>query len=85
MAVLTNAEREDALREFLRRAFHETGATCNFDTVALRAAVDALDAWIETNGTAVNAALPEPFKSEGTLAQKSVLFSAVALKRAEVI
>jgi hypothetical protein len=47
----------------------------------LSAAVVATDAWIDANQVSFNNALPQPFKGNATLAQKTLLFCAVALMR----
>lgn len=47
----------------------------------LRAAVDATDQWIEDNASAFNAALPQPFRGSANLAQKTLLFCYVAMRR----
>lgn len=81
---LDNAGRNAALRDFLRKAFKETGALCAFDTTELRAAIDATDDWIDLNAGSFNAALPDPFKSVASAQQKTLLFCYVALKRAGI-
>lgn len=48
----------------------------------VQAAVAALDTWIADNATALNAALPQPFRSQATAAQKAALLAFVALRRA---
>lgn len=58
--------------------------TGNFTKNDLKAAVDATDSWIDDNQTGYNNALPEPFKSEATQAQKTLLFCAVAAMRVGV-
>lgn len=51
----------------------------------LSAAVDATDAWIETNQTSFNNALPTNFKNNATLIQKTFLFCYVAMRRAGIL
>lgn len=48
----------------------------------IKAAIDAIDAFIETNATAFNNAFPAEFKAAATAAQKAVIVGYVALKRA---
>ncbi len=48
----------------------------------LRAAIDATDSWIEANQGSLNAALPQPFRSAASTAQKTFLFCYVAMRRA---
>ena len=57
----------------------------------LRAAVDAVDNWIEAaSGQAApsvgfNQALPQPFRSQATLSQKTLLLCWVAMRRAGLL
>lgn len=48
----------------------------------LRAAVDAADDWIEANAASYNSALPQPFRGNANLAQKTLLLCWVAMRRA---
>lgn len=50
----------------------------------LRDAVNATDTWIDDNQVAYNAALPVAARTALTLAQKTLLFCAVALARVDV-
>jgi hypothetical protein len=51
----------------------------------LRQAVDATDAWIDANQAAFNTALPAAFRNNATLAQKTLLFCYVAMRRAGIL
>jgi hypothetical protein len=82
---LTSEQRAENAREFVRKAFVESGATATVDHTEVVAAVAAMDDWIEANGAAINAALPLPFRTTATAAQKTLLFCFVALKRAGMI
>lgn len=53
-----------------------------FSKADLLAAATAIDAWFDTNAASINAALPQPFKTAATLAQKTSLTLAVARARA---
>jgi len=55
--------------------------TCRFTKLDLSAAADAADDWCTTNAASYNTALPEPFKSTATPAQKAALLAYVALAR----
>ncbi len=81
MAVLSDENREKVWRGLMRywSVFREHLG--DFTKADLRAAVNATDQWQEDNQTSFNGALPELFKSEATLAQKTLLFCAVALAR----
>jgi len=50
----------------------------------LRAAVDAIDDWIETNKTAFNSAIPQPSRSSLTAKQKAKLLMIVVAERFKV-
>jgi len=50
----------------------------------LLAAVGAMDDWIEAEQSAINAAFPAAFRENGTLAQKTLLFCAVAAARVSI-
>lgn len=47
----------------------------------LRAAVNAIDQWINDNAAALNAAIPQPARAQLTAAQKARLFAALCLRR----
>lgn len=48
----------------------------------LQAAISAADTWATNNSASFNQALPEPFKSTATAAQKAALLAYVCLRRA---
>ena len=48
----------------------------------LRAAVNAVDAWVDGNTASFNAALPEPFRSAATPEQKAMMLMFVVMRRA---
>jgi hypothetical protein len=50
----------------------------------LLSAVNATDTWIDNNQSAYNSALPEPFATDATLAQKTFLFCVVAIARVSI-
>lgn len=78
MAVLPTLDRDRIWRWFMRRNLE----ACGFTKTELRAAVDATDAWIDTNTASYNTALPAAFRTGATLAQKTALFCFVAERRA---
>jgi hypothetical protein len=85
MAVMTDSDRVDAMKKFVQKTFVEMNNSAKVSTVDVKAAVDATDAWIDANQGAYNAALPAPFSTQATTAQKTILFAYVALKRAGLI
>jgi hypothetical protein len=65
----------------LQRDMRDTGGFWNNLTKAdLLAAVNAADDWRNTNATAYNTALPDPFKTNATAAQKSMLLCYVIMR-----
>ena len=80
MATLPTEDRQRIWRGLMRywSSLKEVQAWSKAD---LQAAVNATDAWIDANQSSYNSALPEPFKSNATLAQKTILFCAVAAMR----
>lgn len=57
----------------------------SFTKTDLAAAVTAADAWADTNATSYNTALPVPFRTTATAAQKSILLAYVCMKRTGVL
>jgi hypothetical protein len=84
MAVLPDADRA-AVRDAVMRLAPALLGGCAFTKPELRAAVDATDAWIDSNQTSFNTALPVAFRNSATLTQKTLVFCYVAMKRAGVI
>jgi len=56
----------------------------HLDKVELRAAVDAIDDWADTNAASFNIALPLQYRTSATADQKALLFAAVLMRRAGV-
>jgi len=54
---------------------------CGITKVDLRAAVDALDSFLDTNAAAINSAIPQPARGSLTTAQKARLLALVTLRR----
>ena len=78
MAVLPPLDRDRVWRWFMR----QNTEPCNFTKADLAAAVDATDTWIDNNAAALNTALPQPFRGQASLTQKTLLFCYVAMRRA---
>lgn len=51
---------------------------------SLKAAAIAANQWVDDNAASFNAALPQPFKRDATIAQKNALLWAVLRARYEV-
>ncbi len=80
MAVLSDADRAALWAEFQ--------ADCSrgreplpLSKTDLRAAVDAIDAWLNTNASGLNTAIPQPARGALTAAQKAKLLKFVVTKR----
>ena len=78
MAVLPDADRVVAWQEFLRGNQAEWGALTKAD---IRAAVDALDDFLNTNASAINSAIPQPARAQLTTAQKARLLVFIVERR----
>jgi hypothetical protein len=78
---LSTEDRQRVQRGLMRYWSRIREATHGFDKADLLAAVAATDAWIEANQTSYNSALPAAFRTGATLAQKTLLFMAVAAAR----
>lgn len=84
MAELSTQDRQRVWRGLMRWWSNLREALGSFSKQDLRDAVNATDAWIEANQGSYNAALPQPFRGEATLIQKTILFCAVALARVDI-
>lgn len=80
MAVLSDAERAAIWADVMRQ-LSDAREPVAITKAELRAAVDALDTFLDTNAGAINAAIPQPARSSLTTAQKARLLAYVALKR----
>lgn len=80
MAVLSDADRVAVWAEWMRliSADHEL---CGITKADLRAAVNALDDWINANAAAINLAIPQPARSSLTSAQKARLLTLIVTRR----
>lgn len=78
---LSEQDRQRVHNGIMRYWSQEREAVTGITKTDLRAAINANDDWIDNNQAAFNAALPEPFRTQATLAQKTLLFCAVAAMR----
>lgn len=76
---LTDAEQLKIARQYGRKVFEEAFATANLSTADLKAAANDLEAFIVANATALNNALPVPFRTTASTTQKRLLFGLVAV------
>ena len=77
MAVLADADRKEIWAEFMR-APDDSPALTKAD---LRAAVDALDNFLNTNASAINTAIPQPARGALSTVQKAKLLMFVIRQR----
>jgi hypothetical protein len=80
MALLLAADRLEVWAEAMRTNREPIGIS----KVDLRAAVDAIDQWIEDNTVSFNTAIPLPARTSLTAKQKVLLFVTVLRRRFEV-
>lgn len=78
MAVLSDAKRLECWAEFMREDLGTLGALTKAD---LRAALNALDDFLNSNAATINAAIPQPARSALTTSQKARLLMFVVRKR----
>lgn len=77
MAVLPDGERLAVWAQWMRL----NTAACAITKVDLRAAVNALDDFLENNAAAINTAIPQPARGSLSSAQKAQILAYVALRR----
>lgn len=75
----------DVIAAAVQRKWSNLRDSCGFLKTDLAAAITATDSWQDTNAASFNAALPVNFRTNATLAQKTLVFCYVALKRAGII
>lgn len=82
MAVLDETNRARVCAQMMRQV--ELGSLTGITKTDLRAAVDGVDSWIDTNAAGYNSALPQPARGALTAQQKTLLLCWVAMRRAGV-
>ena len=84
MAILPDADRQALWARFMAE-MSSRREPCGFLTKAdLRAAVNAIDNWVEVNAAAFNQAVPFPARTQVTARQKAELLFLVVRRRFEV-
>ena len=82
MAILNNEDRKKTWAEFMTLGPHRTGQEFGGVVKAdLRAAVDGLDDFLNTNAALINAAIPQPARGALTVQQKALLLQLVISRR----
>jgi hypothetical protein len=77
MAVLSDADRAEVTAEFMQQAV----GPHTIHKADVRAAVNGLDDWYNTNAAAANQALPQPARGQMTLTDKALLSNLIVTKR----
>jgi len=83
MAVLPDADRVAAWAEAMR-LMSDGHEPCSLTKAELRAAIDAVDVWVDDNATAYNTAIPQPARGALTTQQKARLLLLIVRRRFEV-
>lgn len=81
MAVLSDSDRADLWAEFMRELSRDRDPVGVMTKADLRAAVNAIDDYLNTNASAINTAIPQPARGVLTTAQKARLLKAVVTQR----
>ena len=80
MAVLSNGERFIAWADFMRAASDDRDPI-GITKQDLRAAVDAIDGWVDANSAAFNTAIPQPARGSLSAKQKARILMLVVQRR----
>ena len=83
MAALSDEERRRVWAQYMRLGV--SLGVMDFSKAELRAAVDAIDNFLETNATAINNAFPAAFRTKATASQKAAVVGYVAMRRAGLL
>ncbi len=78
---LTPAQIQQTIRSMVEAT---DPAPFSFSRSDITAAITAADAWATSNAASYNTALPDPFKSQATNAQKAFLLAYICLRRAGI-
>ena len=84
MAILPDTDRNNINAELMREQSRKRKSIAVTKT-DLRAAIDAVDQWIEDNKTSYNNAIPQPARAALTADQKALLLQFVTAKRFGVL
>lgn len=77
MAELTTEQRRALWAAYMR----QNDEPCGITKADLRAAVDALDTWLDANAATINQAIPQPARGALTASQKARLLTMVVTAR----
>lgn len=79
MALMSDSDRAEVNAEFQRDG--RLGACGALTKADVRAAINALDVFLNSNAAAINSAIPNPARSALTVSQKALLLVHVIQKR----
>lgn len=80
MAALSSADRQELWAEY-QLEISKAREALGLSKADLRAAVDAIDDWLNTNAAALNSAIPQPARGALSTPQKARLLNAVVRQR----
>lgn len=84
MALLTDIQRRSLWAQFMSDVSAREEAFGNLLKADIRAAVDAIDQWVEDNQSSFNSAIPLTARTELSAKQKVEIFKLILDKRFEV-
>ena len=84
MALLTDIQRRSLWAQFMSDVSARKEAFGNLLKADIRAAVDAIDQWVEDNQSSFNSAIPLTARTELSAKQKVEIFKLILDKRFEV-
>jgi len=84
MAALTEQERQELWQEWMADLSNNRESV-SVTKADLRAALDALDTWVEANQATINSTIPQPARGALSVAQKAKLMMFILTKRYRVI
>lgn len=83
VAVLSNNDRAEVTAEYQREIGVER-VGCGISKADLRAAVNAIDQWVDDNAAAFNSAIPQPARGTLTTREKARILLRVVERRFKV-
>jgi hypothetical protein len=80
MAVLSDTDRVEVWADLMQK-FSADGESIGVTKTDLRAAVNAIDAFLNDNAATINSAIPQPARGALTAPQKAILLMFVVSRR----
>ena len=84
MAVLSDADRQEATRTFIRRVFVRLNQTASLTKAEARLLIDGVDVGLNDSATAINQAIDASVRTKASPELKAFAVAVAALKRAGV-